>query len=209
MLLVALTFFAFASARHQLIYQREENHPRIDTAWQSIEILLDKLPSNALAVAERPLVNLLLPTMSSKGSLWASTISNRIDEAAGLNRLALHARIFGWSEEKFVRFMLPGEMQESDLAQLIDLDGEGLEDSGLGYWLVYKRQHPPEGDELVRFTDSVRGAYRNINLIKDMEKYGIQRILSQHRVSVDLPVVAQRETPYGMLYELRLGRKND
>ena len=55
---------------------------------------------------------------------------------------------------------------------------------------------------------SIRAAFRNIDPVKEIARYDIRRILSQEPVVVGLTIVAQRETPQGILYEIDSGKKN-
>jgi hypothetical protein len=160
--------------------------------------LTAELAPGSVVLAENPATNLAIAAMTKQASVWANRFGNKMSEEEALDRLAFHARVFGWTEEEFVKFMAPGRLQFDTTGAPIELTLPEARSSGLGYWLVYHRrspspQHVDAGEK------RAREAFRGVSVQEAIRRFRVQRILSHVELS-NVNAVKTERTPFGYLY---------
>ncbi len=193
-----LCVFAISSSLAQTAHFRANDKPAVKAAWEDLKTATAGAPENGAVVLQNSCSNLLLPLSSQQSTLWVNRFINPIPEAEGIERLALYAVIIGWTEDEFVQFMSPGKMQLWHRRDSISITGAA---PGFGYWLTMHRATlTPEG--LARYQDSVRAAYKNLDVASAAKRYGVRRILTRGEIPKTLTVKLKQETPRGTLYDL-------
>lgn len=182
LLYVLLSFYAIASAR----YGVEDARHGGQAAALAAEAELGSLASIPVhmgdtAVVETPNGNLLLPLRTGFGSLWVSRFANQIPEAEAIERLALYARLVGWSEDRFLAFMEPQNQDFSLSRDRIILTNQTVT-PGVGYWLVH--HYAPMGSvERERYRARLRKLFVTLDVAEALKRYGVSvLVLSQDRV---------------------------
>jgi len=198
LLLLVLTAYAFASAQ---TYWRE-----VEKVQSTLEVRATIVAAAAISDAgegtviatKQPSANLLLPLLGQYGSLWVSRFANNVARGDIVARLALYARLSGWSESDFQQFMAPNELRQ---LTPIHLDDKRVPLS-IGYWLGFHREVLRGDAELASHRKKMSDAFAGVDLNADACRFGLSRWLSKTAPPADLMVQKTRETAHGRLYIL-------
>lgn len=202
--LALLILFGAASMGRNLELQRVQAAPAMRLAKERLVLLTRDAGPGAVA-AESGTVNLLLPVAGGRPTLWVNRFSNRVSLEECVDRLALHARLFGWTEDEFSRFMLPGRFQSQPGEPLVAETRAELVASGLGHWLALHRSSFPDEAARKTFETYVRERYRGLSLPQALARFGVTRILADGPLPADVPVGSREATPLGTLYGVKNG----
>ena len=185
---VLLTFYVVASALHGL--DEATNFGQSATLTSEEELLLVSsafVKSSGTAVVESPGANLLLPMRVGSGSLWAPRIANQsLPKVEAIERLALYARLVGWSEDRFLAFMEPINQDFSLFGDRVVLTNVTVT-PGVGYWLVH-HYDSLSSIELARYRSNLRQIFSDIDVAQALKRFKVQvLVLSHDRVPSSVP----------------------
>jgi len=140
------------------------------------------LPPKAIVVYQDLIPNLIGSSVTSHVSLLASVASNQLDERRILERILLHAKIFGWTTEQLAKFFEPNKAFSSyDSFKGRQLVTRNLVEPGLGNWLLnYKKQ----------MSQKERTAQLK-SIIKKYQISKIEDLLATHKVAA---IVTKQDT---------------
>ena len=201
-LFVLLSFYALASAIRGFEYARDVKAPHIAEANAGLAALTEGAEPGDVLVADSATVNLMVPLAGRFGTLWVNRFANRVTDGEVLERLALWARLAGWTEDRFVAFMLPGAPLSIGAWGVVDLHSpEGAK--GVGYWLARHRTVLAGRDGAASYEVSVRRVFRETDVAQAVVRFGVRRVLSQTPLPGGVEISQARRTQWGTLYVIR------
>jgi hypothetical protein len=198
LLILILTAYAFASAQTYWRQVERTNSALAVSAATVAGVAIRGAGKGDVIAATRHSANLLIPLLGQHGSLWASRFANNIPQPDIVARLALYARLSGWSESDFQKFMAPSELRQLTPIYLDD----ARVPLGIGYWLSFHREILRGDTELDRHHKKMSDAFTRVDLNGDACRFGLSRWLSKTPPPADLMVQETRETEHGRLYIL-------
>lgn len=181
----------------------EVRGPLYERASTAATVLADGARRQMTLVSDIPSVNLMVPMQGQFGSLWVNRFANRISEEEAIERQALYAHLVGWSEEKFLHHILPGDILLSESPGLIELDTE-TPTNGMGNWLVNQHRRFNTAQQLHDYRARVVDAYWAVDVSDLVLKYKVGRLLLSRpsAVPTGLAITSEVETSAGTLYYL-------
>lgn len=199
LLVAALSFFAVASMERALEHQRNAGQMTVADTRKMLESLSAGAPEGATLVADLPLVNMLIPNHTGYGTLWVNLFANAVSSAHIIEGLALYAHLVGWSEDEFIAFMSPGNLQSLKPGVLAELTPVGIGTSGVGYWLAMHNTRV-DSTAAAEYAATLRSVYANLDLAQAVQKFGVRRLLSKRPPPAGLEIVEMRPVFGGTLY---------
>lgn len=200
--ILLLIVFAGTSAFNFIHFQKSTATPELLTSWNELTQLQNSIPDNNVIVSETPAVNLLatISRNSATTSLWINRFANDVSINETIDRLALYARIYDWSEDKFIQFMLPGELQKKR-SNIVSLDINELNASGVGYWLVFHERPLVEANKTA-YIQMLSKHYRDLDIKHALKTYNIKSIYAYQTIDAAIPVKNKIKLAQGYLYEI-------
>jgi len=198
MFFVVLTAYAASSAMASYRYSQQTGL-KLDLQQAAVVYALaDGAVEGEGLATDWPSANLLVPIIGRYSSLWVSRFANNIDRQEIIDRLALFARLAGWSQNDFQNFMAPTNLR--DLAPIqIDRD---TPPTGVGYWLAFHREATSGAGEIQEHLRAMARAFNAVDINADACRFGITRWLARIPPPDELAVREAHETPHGQLYIL-------
>jgi hypothetical protein len=209
LVMVLLTLFASASIVASVRHSVSVKKPLLEEAWNQLQHLtadINKSQRQCL-VSDNPAVNLLLPMVTSFSTLWVDRFSNRVGTTEIATRLALHARLFDWSEDRFVEFMSPGVLQSHEEGNAIQLHKDDIQKMGVGYWLAMHRSNLATPELKNAYEMNLREIYRNARIVDLLHRFGVSRVHAEGSIAVDNIFDDIIKTPHGTYYFLNNSAK--
>ena len=108
----------------------------------------------------------MLPIKGRYGGLWTNQIISNFGSSKIIERFATYAKVIGWSEKQFLKFMLPSIKPFNQSELLLDISGNEVV-PGLGYWLTY-HNNLLSSVQLEDFSSELIRVYSSINLIEKL-----------------------------------------
>ena len=179
LLLMILTLYAGTSAMQSYVFVTEVNQKRASDVTKVTEVLTDGLGPEFTVATDILQANLFVPVLTQQGSLWVSRFSNRLGTDEIIARLALYAKLKGWSQSEFDAFMSPVALKAT--TNLFAKDTEIP--AGLGYWYAMHMKRHANDSDAKRFSAMVSSALKDVDLARDIQRFRLKRWLS----SVPLP----------------------
>lgn len=196
-----LTVFVVASAYRYWDHSSQQA-PALKAAWEKTQLLSQQTPPGKVVVAQDPLVNLLIPVNGRQGTLWISRFSNQVSEKTILESLALYAHIFDWSEQDYLEFIMPGNIQKLGFNAVVPLNSREIKSAGVGYWLIMGKSLMRDLKMTEEYRDKARKIFQDIVPIEALRRFKVQKIISETPVAQWLPVASKTESKLGTLYLL-------
>jgi len=203
LIIVFLYIFAGTSSFCSYKHYKDNRATVMEEIMDEYNEIINVLPEGSMLVAETPAINLLPPIDLTNyyKTLWISRFTHDLSSDEFIDRLLLYAHIYNWPKEKFVQFLLPGQLQERRGA-IVDLSNQKIHGSGVGYWLVYHKHRMGE-TELENFESTLSDRYDNINIENLLSEYGVTHIYSKSTISTQIPLKAVTELDKkGFLYHV-------
>jgi hypothetical protein len=185
---VLLTFYVIASALHGLdVAKNTGQNASLTSEKELLLISSNYVKKGGTAVIESPSANLLLPSRVGLGSLWVARFANQsVPKDEAIERLALFARLVGWSEDRFMEFMEPRNQDFSLFSDRIILTNEVIT-PGVGYWLVH-HYGSMNNTELVSYRNKLLNIYSGIDVAQALRRFNVRvLVLSIDRVPSSIP----------------------
>lgn len=172
LLSILLMVFALNSSFYYFKYYQSLKEI-VDLKIENFKVIDQKLGSqkNNVIIFSDPVITSIASTKSYK-TLWPNRFSNNVSQEEIISKIALNAKIFNWSEDEFIKFMLPGKLQNNN-AEIINL-ANNLFDSGIGYWLVFHKKVLVQDKE---YYEMLQNIYRNIDVESLIKKYKVSYIV--------------------------------
>ncbi|MCD4830509.1 MAG: hypothetical protein K8R02_01725 [Anaerohalosphaeraceae bacterium] len=133
-------------------------------------------------------VNLLLPALSVNGSLFINSFNNLVQTDQILDRLTLYARIFNWSSDRFLAFMMPGKTIDGLYTENDFVFSQKVFESGFGYWLAW-HSRKMNIDQLEKYRQDLLIRFNNINIKEAVKKYDLTVIQAFDEINPAVPVM--------------------
>ncbi len=202
-IIVLLILFALISAYKNYSFQKTTAQPQLIVVTAEFETLKAYYGKNDVLVSETPATNLLTTILpkTSYGSLWVNRFANAISQDEVIDRLVLFSRIYNWPLNKFICFMLPGELQKGR-GNLVKLNSESIDSMGVGYWLVFNHKILSDSQKKA-YIEDLKGRYLNINIQLALKRFHVNKVFAYHSISPDLPINGKFRIGNGYLYQLR------
>jgi len=183
-------------------HYKDKNETAVEEIMSEYNEIINLLPIGSVLVSETPATNLLplIDLNSYYKTLWINRFAHDLPSDEIIDRLLLYAHIFNWPKEKVVRFLSPGQLQERRGA-IVDLSHQKIQDSGVGYWLVYHKRKMTE-TELNNYLFSLSDRYKNINIELMLSDFGVTHIYSSRPISMEIAVNSVIELDKGFLYHV-------
>tara|TARA_B110000008_G_C16771077_1_gene484636 strand:+ start:179 stop:769 length:591 start_codon:yes stop_codon:yes gene_type:complete len=124
--------------------------------------------------------NLLLPIKGRYGGLWTNQVISNASSSQIIERFATYAKVIGWTEKQFLKFMLPGNKPFNQSEVILDISGSKVS-PGLGYWLTY-HNNSLNSEDLKNLSLQLTGIYNSINLVKKLKDYGVKRMVLENKL---------------------------
>jgi hypothetical protein len=195
-----LSFYVLGSAIHAADHTRQMRGPTQALDASAVAVLVaDAAPGDVL-VTDRPAANLAVPLAGRFGTLWVNRYINNVPEEQALERLALWARLVGWSEDQFLRFMRPPDWGTS-AGSVVWIDPVRGSD-GVGYWLVWNRQDPALLGPRAGFEGRIRQVFASVDVPAAVQRFGVTRILMSGAPPPGVRVKSTRTSASGTVYVL-------
>jgi hypothetical protein len=192
-IILLLILYSGISAYKSYIYQKEVESPALAQVWGEFEELKRHIPNDAIVVSHIPAINLIatIDLSSQYGSLWVNRFSNDISRDEAIDRLILYAHLYNWSSEKFISFMLPGELQKKQ-GGFVDLTLNQVQISGVGYWLVYHKS----------IFDSVQTDYYKSMLLQKYTKFSLTNAIKRFNIKfIQTNIAIPKSISAKLIYE--------
>lgn len=146
-----------------------------------------KAPKNSCIVFDDIAANLLIPTMTPNTTLLVSHFSNFVPDHFILERLVLYAKIFNWSKESFVNFMLPSKNMAilnsyTDNNAIVETD---FLNHGLGYRL-YMHNKKLDSRSLSDYKKKINDLFKDCDLEQLIRKFNVSVVVAK-RGDLSLP----------------------
>lgn len=169
--------------RHHNIVTSE----RMEKVSNRLNELLTSNSSKGTVVSEDIAVNLLVPILSKNTTLLVNSFNNYIDRESITDRLVLFAKIYGWSREQFISFMMRNvEYEIFGKGNNFIIDDKTL-NIGFGYMLVWHKRAMGV-DELKAYEKELINKFENINLQVQLKKYDIKAIQAFDGINDEIKV---------------------
>jgi len=173
--LVLLTGFAMASTNkvHQSFY--EESTLDIHGREKALRYLIKESQPGDVLIGPDNYINLTLPINGRYGTLWSNAINSTIDSGEVMERFATYAKVFNWTEDQYLLFMLPGDVPFNDYRGVFDFLSTDVI-PGLGYWLVFHNKRLEAGEYNDYLFES-REVYASVKVENKLKEYNVKRVL--------------------------------
>ena len=151
---------------------------------QKSELIHDLLTSGIkpgeVLIGPNNVSNLLLPIKGRYGSLWTNQIISNTSPSQIIERFATYAKVVGWTEKQFLKFMLPSIKPFNQSKVLLNIsDNEVV--PGLGYWLTY-HNNSLSPVQLEDFSSDLIRVFTSINLIEKLKDYDVKRMVLENEL---------------------------
>jgi hypothetical protein len=195
---VVLTAYAGSSAIASYHHAETTGIKNNSASAAAVAVLTQGAKSGDGLAADLPSANLMIPVAGRFGSLWVNRFANNVVPDEIVSRLALYARLAGWSSSDFLYFMTPISLTVNGL---IKLDGVAVP-KGLGYWLAFHRAGINRSSSRPRYVKSATKAFDAVDLNADACRFGLTRWLAKTPPPKELIVREKRDTADGTIYLL-------
>ncbi len=195
-ILMLLTAFLLVGA-YAVWQERQTYRDQVMAATESLAVLQADAPVGALLVSDSLAVDLLIPTTGRRVNLLPTRFANAVPLSEALDRLALRARLLGWDENTFARFMAPPPEAFERRRRIV----LGEAEAGFGYWLtLHKMVLQPAWAEA--WDRLVRGRFQELDVTGEIRRFRVSRVLSHRPLPPGVAVGRSTATAWGTLYEL-------
>lgn len=140
--------------------------------------LLDK-KDQTIAFSDPVMIS--LASAKAYKTLWSNRFSNNVSENEIISRVALQAKIFGWTPDEFIGFMSRGKLQQS-ADQMLNLS-ENIKNSGIGYWLVFHKKILSPNDE-EKYKEKLKIFYDEESLQTLIKKHNLSYIVTVKELNI-------------------------
>ena len=185
---IFISFYVAASARQGFEFAKNYGQNSVFSSESELAVLSSlKLKKENVAVLETPGANLLIPLRTSMSTLWTPRFANRgISTEEAVERLALYARLVGWTESQFLSFMNPLDKPFSLFHDRVILNSQEIT-PGVGYWLV-KHYYLMSNVEREEYMYKLRIVYKELDISKAIYQYNVKiLVLSEDRIPSSIP----------------------
>jgi hypothetical protein len=174
-----LSVFIIASSIHRY-HQHERRAAEPMEAIQSQALAADAAADTpgSIVACESVAANLLVPATTEHAGLLVSAFGNFVDESLILERLVLYGKLFDWSEEEFLAFMLPHEpfVGLSSYGERVPAITQEMLHRGLGFWLLHHRT-VMTADEREQYRAELLRAWRQWSREELLERHPVQAVV--------------------------------
>jgi len=144
------------------------------------DLLTSGIKPGEVLIGPNNVSNLLLPIKGRYGGLWTNQIISNTSPSQIIERFASYAKVVGWTEKQFLKFMLPSIKPFNQSKILLNIsDNEVV--PGLGYWLTY-HNNSLNHDQLDDFSSDLIGIFNSINLIEKLKDYDVKRMVLENEL---------------------------
>jgi hypothetical protein len=170
---------------HMKVY--ENHNSNVAPAMRKVESQLKiskELPGEkgSIVAYESIAANLLVPSVGASPSLLSSAFGNYVDEQGILERIVLYAKIFNWTEMRFMDFMMPsGDFSSMGSLTPSTLIDDNTMNSGLGYWLMNHEKYM-EGKSLEQYRAMLEDAYSTMEIEGLLIKHNVRSIVATNQL---------------------------
>jgi len=114
------------------------------------------------------------------GSLWVNRFSDtHISVDSAIEKFAVLGKIFGWTEDNFLSFMLPQNPPIHLSRKVFSLlSTEAI--PGLGYWMVFHKS-PLDLRARKKLSNKLRTIFSSTNLAERLKEYNVRRIVMRNK----------------------------
>ena len=131
-----------------------------------------------------------------QGTLFNNRFSNQLTEEEMAFRIAVAARVLGWSTENLLKFINPSQSEGPASPQKL-LDST----NGVGFWLVFNNSSLDERMQL-RWRALVLEYFVNLDLAEAVKKLDIRYVYIRDELTSELSYIGKTPGPSGVLYKL-------
>ena len=125
-------------------------------------LLTSEIKPGEVLIGPDNVTNMTLPIRGRYGGLWTNQIISNASLSEIIERFATYAKVTGWTEKQFLKFMLPSIKPFNQSELLLDISGNEVV-PGLGYWLTY-HNNLLNSVQLEDFSSELIRVYSSINL---------------------------------------------
>jgi hypothetical protein len=165
--------------------------PFMTVIEQEINITQNESIPKGTIVYENLATNLASTILTENTTLLVSSFGNYVREQEILERLILYARIFNWSEDKFLNFMTPAKGYRPFHQVNRSLDNIQLL-NGLGYWLLNHHRILSE-DQMEAFRKNLISQFYQLNVEDALSRYQVKLVLAKNPVGQEIKGVKNKQ----------------
>ena len=157
-------------------------------------LLISGIKPGEVLIGPDNVSNMILPIKGRYGGLWTNQIISNVGSSQIIERFATYAKVIGWTEKQFLKFMLPSIKPFNQSELLLDISGNEVV-PGLGYWLTY-HNNLLSSVQLEDFSSELIRVYSSINLNEKLKDYDVKRMVLENELQYNLYSPAKKVGKY-------------